>query len=219
MNSGQRGQAMVELALGVAIFLMAVLGAVQLSLSALADEGAQSAMLDAARVASAALLPGSPVVRLQDGAEAGAAALALTRLGMSSPERCSSATAGCGVGVHCQRYRGRLPVAGSQLRCADVSLTSGAGVFGPIVQDLDGPQDPACRHRSCFGVARSMAPCRHPSLDAVIHICLAYTSWPPRSVDVWVSGTLRTVIPWPGGTAPDRLNVSYRIRVQVEGLV
>lgn len=219
MTPSQRGQAMVEMALGVAIFLIAVMAAAQVGLSALAEEGAQSAMLDAARVASAALVPGNPVVRLQEGGQAGFAALSTTRLGMSSPAPCSLASGTCGVGPECQRYHGSVPVAGSDLPCRDVPLTSTAGRYGPAIGELDGPLNPACRRGDCFGVATNMGPCRQPSSRAVVRICLAYTSWPPRSVDVWVSGALRTLLPWPGGAAVNRQTISYRIRLQVEGLV
>ncbi len=212
----QGGQAMVEMAVGVGIFLLAALGSVQLGLSALALEGIQSAALVGARAASASLVVGDPLLRLQQGQEAALTALATTRLGLTTLDACSgSQRGGCGIGATCQLYRGGSAVAGTERPCLDVNSESG---YGPVRQDLDGPQNPACGRGRCFGVSEAMSACRNAGAPGRLRVCAAYTSWPPRAVDIWISGSLRTLLPWISRAGPDLEPVSSQLRLQVEAL-
>lgn len=210
------GQAMVEMAIGTAIFLLAVLGAAQLGVSALSQEGIQSAALGGARVASAALVAGDPRQRLQEGQAAALASLGSTRLGMDEPLPCPGGKAlGCGVGLECVLYlRGRA-VAGTEEPCGAANAASG---YGPVPRDLDGPQNPLCKAPGCFGAALSMRPCAQLGPPGRLSVCLAYTSWPPRAVDIWITGTVRTLLPWFSRAGVDLQAVSSRLRLQVEGL-
>ncbi len=220
MNSGRRtrssGQAMVEMAIGTGIFLLAVLGAAQLGVSALSQEGIQSAALSGARAASAALLAGDPLQRLQEGQSAALASLATTRLGMDELLPCpGGAASGCGVGVDCVLYLAGRAVAGTQEPCGAANSALG---FGPAPRDLDGSQNPDCGSPGCFGASLSMRPCAQPGPPGRLRVCVAYTSWPPRAVDVWITGTVRTLLPWFSKAGIDLQAVSARLRLQVEGL-
>ncbi len=220
MNSGRRtrssGQAMVEMAIGSGIFLLAVLGAAQLGVSALSQEGIQSATLSGARAASAALVAGDPLQRLQEGQSAALASLASTRLGMDELLPCPGGGAtGCGIGADCVLYRDGSPIAGTAEPCGVANSALG---FGPAPRDLDGPQNPACRSSGCFGASLSMRSCAQPGPPGRLRVCVAYTSWPPRAVDVWITGTMRTLLPWFSGAGLDLQKVSARLRLQVEGL-
>ena len=210
------GQAMVEMAIGTGIFLLAVLGAAQLGVSALSQEGVQSAALTGARAASAALVAGDPLQRLQEGQAAALASLASTRLGMDQLLPCPGGSAfACGVGSDCVRYLHGGAVAGTEEPCAVANSANG---YGPVPRDLDGSQNPACGEGDCFGASLSMRPCAQPGLPGRLRVCLAYTSWPPRAVDIWITGTVRTLLPWFSGAGLDLQTVSSRLRLQVEGL-
>jgi hypothetical protein len=210
------GQAMVEMALGTGIFLLAVLGAAQLGVSALSQEGIQSAALSGARTASAALVAGDPLQRLQEGQSAALASLDSTRLGMDELQACPGGSAsGCGVGVDCVLYLGGRAVAGTEEPC---SVANSALGFGPTPRDLDGSQNPACSFPGCFGASLAMRSCARPDPPGRLRVCVAYTSWPPRAVDIWITGTVRTLLPWPSGAGLDLQTVSTRLRLQVEGL-
>ncbi len=220
MSAGRRrrssGQAMVEMAIGTGIFLLAVLGAAQLGVSALSQEGIQSAALSGARAASAAVVAGDPLQRLQEGQSAALASLATTRLGMDELLPCPGGSAfGCGVGVDCVLYLHGRAVAGTEEPCGVANSASG---YGPAPRDLDGSQNPACSDEDCFGAALSMRPCAHPGPPGRLMVCIAYTSWPPRAVDIWITGTVRTLLPWFSGAGLDLQTVSSRLRLQVEGL-
>jgi hypothetical protein len=207
---------MVEMAIGTGIFLLAVLGAAQLGISALSQEGIQSAALSGARAASAALLGGDPLQRLEEGQSASLASLASTRLGMDQLLACPGGSAsGCGVGVECVLYRGGRAVPGTQEPC---TLANSAQGFGPVPGDLDGPLNIGCSTPGCFGASSAMHACARPGPPGHLQVCLAYTSWPPRAVDVWITGTVRTLLPWFSKAGVDLQTVSARLRLQVEGL-
>ncbi|MHB1500073.1 MAG: TadE family protein [Candidatus Dormibacteria bacterium] len=213
----QRGQSMVELAIGVAIFLLATLGAVQLGLLALAEQGVQSATLAGARVASGSPASPDPILSLQQGALAVRAALAAPVAGMASAALCRSSGSSCWTALECVRYRSGVPEPGTQEPCAAVrSDAGGLYSYGPVPTDLDGPQNPRCRHTDCFGVAATMAPCAAAAAPGRLSICVAFTSWPPRAVDVWVSGGLRLIVPWVGSAGPATIPVASRLRLAVE---
>ncbi len=215
-RSGQSGQSMVELALGVAIFLLAALGAVQLGLIALAEEGIQTATLAGARIATATPSQPNPGDILELGADAALASLAGTELGMATASLCSTnGRIRCWTGMECVRYSGSSPVPGTELPCSALSPAAG-GSFGPIPAYLDGVQNPRCHGGSCFGVARSMAGCSRPSTPGRLRVCVAYTSWPPRAVDFWISGGLRPIIPWLGGAGSGDFPIGSQLRLQVE---
>ncbi len=212
---------MVEMALAVGVFMVAALGAVQLGLSAFASEGAQSAALLGARTASASPLTGAPLARLQLGQAAALAALRAGVLGMGQARGCPiSATPApsCGLPHLCEEYRGDQPLGGTERACPMAARASGMDSLGPLPRDLDGPQNPNCRQGDCFGVAASMAPCSHPEPRGEVAICLAYTSWPARMVDIWIRGTLPTLLPLVTGSGIDQLPISSRLRLQVEAL-
>ncbi len=220
MSAGRRsrssGQAMVEMAIGTGIFLLAVLGAAQLGVSALSQEGIQSAALSGARAASAALVAGDPLQRLQEGQSAALASLNSTRLGMDELQPCPGAsTSGCGVGVDCVLYLNGREVAGTEEPCGVANSALG---FGPVPRDLDGSQNPACNSPGCFGASLAMRACARPGPPGRLRVCVAYTSWPPRAVDIWITGTVRTLLPWSSGAGLDLQAVSTRLRLQVEGL-
>ncbi|MGH7639912.1 MAG: hypothetical protein ACREN7_07880 [Candidatus Dormibacteria bacterium] len=214
----QRGQAMVELALGVGLFLVASLGAAQLGIAALSAEGAQSAALVGDRTASAAPVPGDPLARLEDGQAAAALALRGSDLDLGSLVVCplDAPAAGCGLPARCATYRAGLPPAGTGEACPD--RYSDAPGMGPMPSALDGSQNPACGGSGCFGVASSMAPCRHRQPPGTVRVCLAYTSWPATRVDIWVRGSLRSVVPLLSSAGFDALPLDVQLRLQVEGL-
>lgn len=220
MSAGRRsrssGQAMVEMAIGTGIFLLAALGAAQLGVSALSQEGIQSAALSGARAASAALVAGDPLQRLQEGQSAAVASLNSTRLGMDELQPCpGGSTSGCGVGVDCVLYLNGREVAGTEEPCGVANSALG---FGPVPRDLDGSQNPACNSPGCFGASLAMRACARPGPPGRLRVCVAYTSWPPRAVDIWITGTVRTLLPWSSGAGLDLQAVSTRLRLQVEGL-
>ncbi len=212
----QSGQAMVELAIGVAIFLLATLGAVQLGLSALAQEGLQSAALTGARIASAGPLPGDPMQRLSAGRAAAIAAIAADSMGLAEVAGCLSGSSdGCGVGTTCVAYHNGISQPGTDLPCAQVSGKSGE-TYGPAPYELDGRQNPGCPSGPCFGASRAMAACATAAAPGRLRVCVAYTSWPPLAVDIWITGGLRTITPWLSSTGLDVEPVSVRLRLQVE---
>ncbi len=216
-SRAERGQSMVELAIGVAIFLLATLGAVQLGLLALAEEGVQSATLAGARVASGSPASTDPTLSLEQGALAVRAALAGEVAGMASAALCPSSGASCWNALECVRYQSGVPEPGTQEPCAAVrSDAGGLYSYGPLPTDLDGPQNPRCGHGDCFGVAATMAPCAAAAAAGRLSICVAFTSWPPRAVDVWVSGGLRSIVPWVGSAGPGTIPVASRLRLAVE---
>lgn len=212
----QSGQAMVELAIGVAIFLLATLGAVQLGLSALAQEGLQSAALTGARIASAGPLPGDPLQRLSAGHAAAIAAIGADSMGLAEVAGCPSGSSdGCGVGAFCVAYHNGISQPGTGLPCAQVSGKSGER-YGPAPYELDGRQNPGCPSGTCFGASRAMAACAAALAPGRLQVCVAYTSWPPLAVDIWITGGLRTITPWLSSTGIDVEPVSVRLRLQVE---
>ncbi|MGH7666654.1 MAG: TadE/TadG family type IV pilus assembly protein [Candidatus Dormibacteria bacterium] len=221
-QSTQRGQAMVEMAIGVTIFLTAALGAVQLGISALSSEGAQSAALVGARTASGLPIPGDPMARLADGQAAAAEALQESVLDLTSLNTCGSPKAtrdDCGLPVQCVTYSGSRPEAGTLQPCPGVDVgATPAPSLGPLPADLDGSQNPACKSKSCFGIARSMKPCSRVVPAGQLFVCLAYTSWPATAVDLWVRGTLRSVVPLFSSAGLNALPVSVQLRLQVEAL-
>lgn len=208
---------MVEMALGVTVFLLATLGAVQLGLTALAEEGVQTATLAGARVASGALLSANPAGTLMSGVLAARSALSSEVAGMATVGVCQQAGTGCWKSLYCVRYRAGVPQPGTEEPCDQVPNGAGSTfAFGPIPSDLDGPQNPNCHETRCFGVAAGMAACHGPAVAGRLVICAAYTSWPPRAVDVWVAGGLRAIVPWVGSAGPGTIPVGSRLRLAVE---
>jgi hypothetical protein len=223
MRAGaQAGQAMVEMAIGVTIFLAASLGAVQLGISALSAEGAQSAALVGARVASGAPIRGTPLAQLAAGQAAAEASLSAAVANLAQVGRCGGAEGGgqeCGLPQTCVEYRGNVPQMGTLQPCPTASVGSTRQTsLGPVPTDLDGSQNPNCHGSDCFGVARSMSPCAQVLPRGQLAVCLAYTSWPAAAVDIWIRGTLRTVIPVASAAGLDALPVSVQLRLQVEAL-
>jgi hypothetical protein len=217
IRTGDSGQAMVEFAIGVALFLLVTLGAVQVGLLALAEEGVQSASLAAARAASVSPQGLSPAVPLESGAAAAETSLKALVAGMARPALCPEGGTACWATLECVRYQSGLAQPGTARPCASLPESAVAsGVYGPIPEDLDGAQNPRCRTAQCFGVAAPMRPCRQTTTSGRLEICLAYTSWPPRAVDVWITGELRTIIPWIGSAGPGSVPVSSRLRLSVE---
>jgi hypothetical protein len=213
---------MIEVAIGVTIFLTASLGAVQLGSTALSSEGAQSAALVGARTALGAPIPGVPITKLAEGQAAAAASLGNELLGTARLVSCFNGdTQGglCGLPQECVQYEGDQPVAGTGQPCPrEDSGEDESAALGPAPTNLDGPQNPACDNFDCFGIAQSMAPCSQSVAAGQIVVCLAYTSWPARSVDIWVRGTLRSLVPVISTAGLDALPVSVQLRLQVETL-
>jgi hypothetical protein len=207
---------MVEMAIGVAIFLLAAFGAIQLGLSALADEGIQSSALAGVRVASEAPMPGDPLVRLAAGQSAALSALQQVELGLAQSQSCSRPSP-CGIGAECVLYQDRAPVSGTQLPCDEVGSGADSSLgYGPVPADLDGNQNPSCQSGNCFGVAGSMSDCAGAVAPGTLIVCLAYTSWPAKAVDIWIVGGLRTIVPWPSSAGAGVDPVDVRVRLQVE---
>jgi hypothetical protein len=211
------------MAIGVTIFLAATLGAVQLGMSAVSAEGAQEAALVGARIASGAPTPGLPLERLAAGQTAAETALTSTGAHLARPATCAEAGSGvrdCGLPQACVEWVESVPRTGSVQSCAggDGSATSLQTTFGPSPANLDGTQNPACHNSTCFGSARSMVPCQRAPTPGQIIVCLAYTSWPATAVDIWVRGTLNTVVPVATVGGLDALPVNVQLRLQVEGL-
>lgn len=216
-----RGQAMVEMAIGVAIFLAVSLGAVQLGSAGFAAEAAQSAALLGARTASAEPLPGNPLLRLAEGQAAAEGALADSSLGMAEILSCASPEGedDCGLPLRCALYQGAAVEPGSSRACPLGRIgASGPTRLGPAPDELDGPQDPGCGSGSCFGVAASMRPCRDAPAAGSEMVCLAYDAWPAREVDIWVRGRLRSLAPLVSSAGLDALPLSVQLRLQVESL-
>jgi len=213
---------MIEMAIGVTLFLTASLGAVQLGISALSDEGVQSAALIAAREASSAPIPGQPLLRLAAGQTAAASSLSSSVVGRADVVTCAvtqSVVGGCGLPQECVQYSGKRPVSGTPQSCVGSSPdANGDGSLGPSPSNLDGRQNPHCHSGSCFGASSSMTPCTRRATAGVLFVCLAYTSWPAVAVDVWIKGALRTLIPLASTAGVDTLPVSVQIRLQVETL-
>ena len=215
-RSKQSGQAMVEMAIGVTMFLVAAFGAVQLGLSALADEGIQSAALAGARVASEAPQPGNPLARLSAGRSAALSALGQVELGLAQSRSCSGASP-CGFRGECVLYQGKRPLTGTEFPCDQVGSRADSSLqYGPSPTDLDGQQNPACSQRDCFGVAAPMSECASPVAPGRLTVCLAYTSWPATAVDVWITGGLRTIVPWLSSAGADVDPIDVKLRLQVE---
>jgi hypothetical protein len=213
---------MVEMAIGVTIFLTATLGAVQLGVSALASEGAQSAALVGARTASSSPVTGQPVARLYQGQSAAVASLRAGVLGLAQAQACSDhfkVPDACGLPLVCVEYQGDRPLAGTTESCSTQAVTSGSELtLGPSPENLDGSQNPTCRSADCFGVAQSMAPCSSSESSGRLVVCLAYTSWPAKLVDIWIRGAMRSLVPMLSGAGLDALPVKVRLRLQVEAL-
>ncbi|MGH7642162.1 MAG: hypothetical protein ACRENX_03965 [Candidatus Dormibacteria bacterium] len=213
---------MIEMAIGVAIFLVAALGAVQLGVSAVSAEGAQSAALVGARTASGAPVPGDPLGRLAEGQVAAETSLEDAVLAMARPERCTTeegAAGVCGLPTTCVEYDGdRAELATAQPCPPGPSSAAGASTLGPTPNDLDGSQNPRCHIADCFGTANSMGPCARSIPTGQLLVCLAYTSWPATSVDIWIKGTLRTLVPLGSSVGVDALPVNVQLRLQVEAL-
>jgi hypothetical protein len=207
---------MVEMAIGVTIFLVAAFGAVQLGLSALADEGIQSAALAGGRVASEAPQPGNPLARLSAGQSAAVSALGQVELGLARNRSCSGASI-CGIGGECVLYQGQRPMSGTELPCDKVGSRGDSSLaYGPLPADLDGQQNPACSRGNCAGIATSMSECGSGVAPGTLSVCLAYTSWPATAVDVWIVGGLRTIVPWVSSAGADVDPVDVRLRLHVE---
>jgi hypothetical protein len=211
---------MIEMAIGVTLFLTASLGAAQLGVSALSAEGAQSAALVAAREASGVPVPGQPLLRLAAGQAAAVSTLDSSVVDMANAERCASGSSiagGCGLPQQCARYSGEH--AGVPQPCVDPSFSANSTEsLGPSPRNLDGRQNPDCHSGDCFGVSSSMAPCAREVAPGHLYVCLAYTSWPATAVDVWIKGTLRTLVPLATTSGVDALPVSVQLRLQVEAL-
>lgn len=211
---------MIEMAIGVTLFLTASLGAAQLAISAITSEGAQSAALVAARAASSAPVPGQPLLRLAAGQAAAVSTLDSSVVDMADLETCASAqpiTGGCGLPQECAEYSGEN--AGAPQPCFDTSVnTNGAESLGPSPRNLDGSQNPDCHAANCFGTSSSMAPCARGVPPGRLLVCIAYTSWPATAVDVWIKGTLRTLVPLASAAGIDALPISVQLRLQVEAL-
>jgi len=211
---------MVEMAIGVTLFLTASLGAVQLAISALSAEGAQSAALVAARTASSAPVPGQPLLRLAAGQAAAVSTLDSSVMAMADVEICTSGqryAVGCGLPQECVQYSGEK--AGPQQPCVGPSSnTNGAEPLGPSPRSLDGRQNPDCHTADCFGTSSSMAPCARGVAPGRLFVCIAYTSWPATAVDVWIKGTVRTLVPLASAAGVDVLPISVQLRLQVEAL-
>ena len=211
---------MIEMAIGVTLFLTASLGAAQLAISALSAEGAQSAALVAARAASSAPVPGQPLLRLAAGQAAAASTLASSVVDMAEVETCASGQpirGGRGLPQECVQYSGEN--AGAPQPCLDPSVTAnGTESLGPSPKNLDGRQNPECHTADCFGTSGSMAPCARDVAPGRLFVCIAYTSWPATAVDVWIKGTLRTLVPLASAAGIDALPISVELRLQVEAL-
>ncbi len=213
---------MVELAIGVTIFLTASLGAVQLGVSAVSAEGAQIAALVGARAASAVPISGDPSARLSEGQAAAVASLQDSDLQLAHLEDCTAVpriSVGCGLPDQCVEYDGGYPRAATLQACpSPTSGVPGLPSLGPSPDELDGRQNPACKSSDCFGSARSMASCDRTLAVGEIFVCLAYTSWPATAVDIWIRGTLRTLVPLASSAGIDAFPVSVQLRLQVESL-
>ncbi len=206
---------MVEFAVATGCLLLLVMGLLQVALLGLADEGAQADVLEAARIASTAVVPGEPVAALVQGRAALLQLLPTAVLGARIAGRCG----GCGLPQTCVRYRGGSPVPFSARPCQPGPLPGRAAAgWGPAPTELDGPQDPACPGGGCFGVGAAMRSCRAAPAAGVIHVCLTYVDWPATAVDVWVRGELRPVVPVPGAGIWTPLALDARLRLQVEQL-
>jgi hypothetical protein len=213
---------MSEMAIGVTLFLTASLGAVQLGVSALSAEGVQSAALIAAREASSAPVPGQPLSRLVAGQAAAVSSLESSVVGLAEVVTCTrgeSIAGGCGLPEQCVRYSGEEPTSGTSQSCVDLSSdTTRDESLGPSPGNLDGRQNSDCHSTDCFGVSKSMAPCTRNVAVGRLFVCLAYTSWPATAVDVWIRGTLRTLIPLATTAGVDALPINVQLRLQVEQL-
>ncbi|HUY08238.1 MAG TPA: hypothetical protein VMW80_02160 [Candidatus Dormibacteraeota bacterium] len=213
---------MIEMAIGVTIFLTASLAAVQLGISALSTEGAQSAALVGARAASGAPVPGDPLARLAEGQSAAVSSLRDAVLHLAQLRDCSGgvvSAAACGLPSTCVRYDGQRPQLNTLQRCpSGITAVPGRASLGPSPDNLDGSQNPACHVTECFGVARAMAPCAQSPEPGQLFVCLAYTAWPATAVDIWIKGTLRTVVPVASSAGIDALPISVQLRLQVEAL-
>jgi hypothetical protein len=214
---------MIEMAIGVTLFLTASLGAVQLGISALSAEGVQSAALIAAREASSAPIPGQPLLRLAAGQAAAVSSLDASVVDLADVVTCiagQSIAGGCGLPQECVLYFDDEPASGTRHSCVDSSSDASRDDFlGPSPRNLDGRQNPNCHAADCFGVSNSMAPCARGNAAGRLFVCLAYTSWPATAVDVWIKGALRTVIPVASTAGLDALPVSVQLRLQVETLM
>jgi hypothetical protein len=219
----QAGQAMIEMAIGVTLFLTASLGAVQLGISALSLEAAQSAALVAARAASSAPVSGQPFLRLAAGQAAAVSSLDSAVVDLAAVETCAirqPIAGGCGLPQECAQYAGEQPISGTLQSCFDSrSDTAHPESLGPSPSNLDGRQNPDCHTTDCFGSSRSMDPCAQSVVPGRLFVCLAYTSWPATAVDVWIKGTLRTLVPLASSAGLDALPVSVQLRLPVEALV
>lgn len=212
---GASGQTMVEFALAASLFLLLVMGLLQVALLALADAGADADVLEGARLASGSVAAAYPLADLGSGRAELAQLLPMALFG----SRIVTACPGCGLPLTCTRYRDGKAVPSSARPCRPGPLPGGAGGgFGPAPAELDGPQDPACTTGTCFGVGAAMRSCRLPAPPGVIHVCLTYADWPATAVDVWVRGSLRPLVPMPFGLGRDRLPIDAHIRLQVEQL-
>jgi hypothetical protein len=213
---------MIEMAIGVSLFLTASLGAVQLGVSALAAEGVQSAALMAARGASSAPFPGQPLLRLAAGQAAAVSSLDSSVVDLAEVATCNagqSIAVGCGLPRECVQYSGEEPTSGTPGSCLNSSSGANRGEsLGPSPRNLDGRQNPDCHAADCFGVSNSMAPCRRNVAAGTLFVCLAYTSWPATAVDVWIRGGLRTLVPLASKAGVDALPISVQLRLQVETL-
>ena len=217
MRGVESGQAMVEFAIGVAVFLLVTLGAVQIGLLALAEEGVQSASLAGARAASVSPQGLNPAVILESGAEAAGTSLRTLVAGMAEPGLCPAGGTTCWTRLECVRYRRGVAQPATARPCSSLPAAAIASyTYGPVPQELDGAQNPSCHAAQCFGVAALMQPCRRTVATGRLAICVAYTSWPPKAVDVWITGELRTIIPWIGSAGPGSVPVSSRLRLSVE---
>jgi hypothetical protein len=213
---------MIEMAIGVSLFLMASLGAVQLGISALSAEGVQNAALMAARAASSAPVPGEPLLRLAAGQAAAVGSLDSSVVDLAEVVTCAGGRpieGGCGLPQECVQYSGEEPPSGTPRPCSGPSSDANRDEFlGPSPRNLDGRQNPNCHTADCFGVSNSMAPCARDVASGRLFICLAYTSWPATAVDVWIKGALRSLVPLASSAGVDALPISVQLRLQVETL-
>ncbi len=213
MSAGRHaGQAMVEMAIGAALFLLVALFSVQLGLSVLAQEGAQSAALLAARTASQAPSAGSnPALRLVEGDDAALQSLRQSTLGMAEAKGCTV----CLASSKCVDYGSRAMTGGS-VTCGSVALGGNlASGYGLTRTELDGTANPDCRLSGCFGAGVGMQACAGPPSTGRLTVCLAYVNWPPTAVDVWIRGALRSLLPLPTGLLSS-LPIDVRLRLPVE---
>ncbi len=216
---------MVEFALGATVFLLLVLGVMQYALLSLTEAGVQSDVLAGARTAAGSVAARAPLANLVAGQDAVIALLPSEAFGAAIGAAClgpSGAAApqplSCGLPTTCVRWQGATAQPATAVPClAGLPPATGPGDWGPPPGTLDGPQNPTChRDGGCFGAGAAMAACAGRMPAGTLRVCLAYADWPATAVDVWVRGSVRSIVPLPGRGGWDLLTVDSRLRLQVE---